>query len=585
MAAIRWDRLDESEFNRLVEALLVKAKTTDGLIATAIDGRGGDLGIDIDVRVRSTKQLVEIIQLKYFPGGFSGGFRSRRQQIKASFEKAMAEHPPVWTLVFPGNPTLAERKSVHALAKGRPVRIRILGVAELDGLLAAHPDIADFFGRQPAVDVLREIHREEAALAGPGDLRAEVSRLQKRLDGRSQYWGTAFRLDSDGTYIETYVAKRADAELREPLSISLQTRFGPDHEDLRAKFEDRMKYGGSGALVLPPEVVVGIRRDGPEWFAGTSTSGEVHLETANGGEPSSVRVALKIAGSQIAELAGWTKVMDRGYAGGSVEVGLEGGVHIRWRIPVNAAEGGTVTFNFDPTGATPREVRRALRFHAAMKEGAELQLDIQGQGALNVVLAEAPTFGPSEALAELVDDLCELEDALDVAMRFPSDEMDILDRIWARVMVRILRGEPTPMPFVESFNATLNGSPSEGLTGLLEHGSAVCVSQEEWGIQMFGATLRPGPVYIYSHHVLADDAGGLIAALDAGAAAGRRLVIRPADGGPFLIYSPTKLLERRLSPVRAYPWSLSGIAEHSKFGDLPNAAGAPLSVRDTPRRD
>lgn len=585
MATVRWDRLDEAEFNRLVEGLLVRAKTADGLIARAIDGRGGDKGIDIDVRVQSTDQLVEILQLKYFPEGFSGGFVQRRSQIKASFEKAMVEQPRVWTLVFPGNPTLTERKSVHALARGRRIRIQILGAAELDGLLADNPNIADYYGREPAVDVLREISREEAVLARPGDLRKEVNRLQSRLDGRSQYWGTAFRLDPDGTYVETYVPKRADAAEREPLSISLQTQFGPNHGELRDKFDDRMKYGGSGTIVLPPEVVAQVRRDGPEWFAGTTTGGEVHLGTRPGGNPVAVRVALRKIDGQTAELTGFTKIIDNGYAGGSVEVRLEGGIGIRWRFPFQASDGGSVSINFDPTGASAREVRRALRFHAAISAGAELELLIANQRPIKVTLSEEPSFGLSAELVELVDDLCELEEAFDVTLRFPAEEVGSSDRIWARVLVRLVRGEPTPMPFVDSFTGTLNGEPSEGLTGLLGTGGAVCISQEGWGIETFGAALRPGVVYLYSHHVVADDAEALTAAVQAGTAAGRKIVIRPVDDGPFLIYSPKRVAERGEDPVSAHPWGLVGIEEHSKFSDLPNAAGAPLSGMGTERAD
>jgi hypothetical protein len=577
VAAIRWDRLDEKGFNDLVEALVVRARTGGGLVANAIDGRGGDKGIDIDVRVEKTGQLVEVLQLKYFPGGFSGGFRQRREQIKASFEKAMEESPDVWTLVFPGNPTLAERKSVYALAGGHKVRIRIMGVAELNGLLADNPEIADYFGREAAIDVLREINRPEAALAKPGDLRAEVARLGNRLDGRSQYWGTAFHLEPDGTYVESYFAKREDAADREPLSISLQTKFGPDHGELRAKFDDRMKYGGSGTVVLPPEVVVEVRRDGPEWFAGTFSGGEVHLTTETPRKAIPVRVAVRTADGELAEAAGTTTIIDQGYGGGSVEIQLEGGLEMRWRFPTEYADGGSVSLTFDPTGASAREVRRVLRFNAMLKKGAEVELTISGNPPLKVALAEEPAFGPSDALLELVDDLCELEDYFDVALRFPPEEVDSSDRVWARVLVRMIHGQPTPMPFVDSFNGTLNGLPSEGLTGLLTKGGAVCISQQEWGVELFGAPLRPGVVYIYSHHVQADDAEELAAALEAGTAADMKLVVRPIDGGPFLIYLPEAVSKRGDDPVKAHPWGLTGITEHSKFSDLPNAAGAPFS--------
>lgn len=94
------------------------------MVALAIDGRGGDGGIDIDVRVEGTGQLTEILQLKWFPEGFSKLFSPRKEQIKKSFERAMAHNPDVWTLVVPANLTTNERKSVLALRKDRNVLIR-----------------------------------------------------------------------------------------------------------------------------------------------------------------------------------------------------------------------------------------------------------------------------------------------------------------------------------------------------------------------------------------------------------------------------------------------------------------------------
>jgi hypothetical protein len=275
MSKIIWDRLDEDTFNKSVEALLVAEYSGNGLRAQAIDGRGGDGGIDIDVRVERTDQLTHIFQLKHFPQGFSGGFRPRRKQIRKSFEDAMQHQPPVWVLVFPKNPTISERKFVSSMRGNRKVRIRIVGAAELDGLLSEHPNIEAYLSRDEAVEVLRAVNRPEAALARPGDLHAEMARIQKGLDGRSQYWVSAVTLGPDGAYVETLHAKREDASEREPLSITIETEFGPGDENLRQQFVDKLKYGGSGTIVLPERVIKQFRKIGPEWFAETSTGGEL----------------------------------------------------------------------------------------------------------------------------------------------------------------------------------------------------------------------------------------------------------------------------------------------------------------------
>lgn len=569
---IKWKQLDEDTFNELVEALLVAEYTGNGLKAQAIDGRGGDDGIDVDVRVEATGQITHIFQLKHFPEGFSGGFVKRRSQIKESFKAALKESPPVWTLVVPRNPTIAERKAVFAMASGiRSVRVRIFGPAELDGLLSKYPKIESYFKRKEAIEVLREVNRAEAALAKPGDLQAEVMRLKDRLDGRSQYWGTALALEPGGTYVETIYAKRDDAPEREPLSITMQAEFGPGDENLRERFEDKMKYGGSGTLVLPADIIKEIRRDGPEWFQETSESAEVHISASAEHESRSVRAELYDGDDVLlAQLSGTTKAIDRGYAGGSVETSLRGGLDLRWRFSDRFDEGGSVTLNFDPAGASGREVRQALRFVDGLKAGIQVRLTIADSPALKVNLARDANLGPRAELRELVEDLCYIEDQLDLTLYFPTEGADLSDRLWARVVVRILRGEPTPIPFVDSLTGTLTGTRDSGLDLLLNEGVAVCATHQDWVIEMFGQTVHLGGIYIYSHHVETSNPDVIRAALDAGTAAGMKLEVTPVDGGPFLIYAPRLLGADPDAVVLAHPWELTGVAEHPQLEALPN---------------
>ncbi len=584
MSQINWRRLEEDAFNSAVEALLVRHLTTNGLRAQAIDGRGGDRGIDIDVRVEATGQLTHILQLKHFPEGFSGGFLPRRRQIKESFEQAMKEQPPVWTLVVPRNPTLQERRSVHAMRKGRKVIIRIMAAAELDGILSDHPGIEKYLSRNDAIEVLREVNRPEAALAQPDDLRREVERLQSRLDGRSEYWATMFRTEPDGGYVETWYAKRPDAVEREPLSISLSTQFGPEHEDLRRQFDEKMKYGGSGELVLPPEVVSELRQEGPEWFRGTSTGAEVHILPIADHEPQRVRLEVfTAAGARAAAITGKTTLIDRGYGGGTIETAVEGGLQIRWRFAHEAEEGGNVSFAFDPTGATAHEARRALRFTSSLMVGAAIRMSVGEYPSFQINLDDEPTFGPEPALVEFVEDLCWLEEHFDVALRFPAEGAHRSDQLWARVLVRILRGEPTPMPGTESFSATLNGERSEGVDMLLRKGAAIVISHPEWGIEIFGEVLRIGNVYIYTGVARADDSAELLKAYDAGTAADRKLVVRPSEGQPFLIYAPDYMSNDPDTRVLAHPWNATGIPEHSGLSSLPNAAPLVSNVKASSR--
>lgn len=569
MSKVIWDRLDEDTFNKSVEALLVTEYTGNGLRAQAIDGRGGDGGIDIDVRVERTGQLTHIFQLKHFPEGFSGGFRPRRQQIKKSFEDAMEHQPPVWVLVFPKNPTISERKFVSSMRGNRKVTIRIMGAAELDGLLSKHPNIETHLSRDEAVEVLRAVNRPEAALAKPGDLHAEMARIQKGLDGRSQYWLSAVTMGPDGTYVETLHAKREDASEREPLSITIEAEFGPADEDLRKQFVDKLKYGGSGTIVLPERVIKQFRKIGPEWFAETSTGGELHIGDAGESVTESIKAELYDGkGVFLAQLSGTTKAILRGYGGGTIENTFLGGLDLRWRFSDTLEEGGSVALDFDPSGATPREVRQALRFLEKLQPDAEIRLTVAGHPSIRVSLSNPIDVDPDHGLMELVEDLCIIEDKLDVTFRFPAEGADHTDRVWARAVVSMLAGKPVALPFRNSFTGTLSGTKDEGFELLLDRGVAIVVSHPEWGLEMFGATLRLGEVRLYTHHAIVPDRLKIVAAFEAGTAAGMKLNLRPVDGQPFVMYAPAYMSTDAV--VLTYPWGLTGIPEHPKYDALPN---------------
>ncbi|MCD9899667.1 hypothetical protein LUR56_05120 [Streptomyces sp. MT29] len=83
--AFEWDRISQSHFDRVVEALVHRLYSETAEVR-AVNGRGGDGGRDIDV-VQGGR--LRIYQLKYFPDGLQG--RGRRPSIKKSFKRAM-EH-------------------------------------------------------------------------------------------------------------------------------------------------------------------------------------------------------------------------------------------------------------------------------------------------------------------------------------------------------------------------------------------------------------------------------------------------------------------------------------------------------------
>jgi len=574
---VNWSRLDEESFNSLAESLLVREHSTDGQTAMAVDGRGGDGGIDIDVRAKRTDQLINIFQLKYFPEGFSGGHVKRRDQIKRSFNEAMKHEPPVWTLVVPRKVTVQERKAVRAMRKGRDVAVRFVTPTEMGLLLAKYPDIEERFTTDRAVELLAAVHRAEAALTKPGDLRSEVHRISDRLHGRSEYWGTSFALADDGTYVETYFAKRPDAVEREPLGLSFELGFTADDDDLQVQLETAMKFGVTQSVVLPARVIQSFEKIGPEWFREELADIEIQLrpdEAAH--EARRVRVELRNAeGRSVANLRGSTVTSARGYAGMTFEAALEGGMTQRWTLPSDRDESGSVTFMTDFIGSTAREIRRALRFIAAGSEATTLTLSLDDLPPILLTFPGPLDLAPDVGFIDFIDDLCFLEDHFDVPLRLAPD-VDSTDVVWARVMRLLVEGNAVAHPYDGSFGGTLNGSMDEGLRLLLTEGTAVVATSEGFGLQIFGELLEIPDIAYYAHHVVVDDAAEILRAVEGGNGADRKIALRPVDALPWVIYSPTRLEGAGRENVVTQPWNITGMPEHAGYSRLPNRANKSI---------
>ncbi|WP_285028437.1 hypothetical protein [Plantibacter sp. ME-Dv--P-122b] len=573
MGRIDWRHINENDFNDIVEALLVREYTRDGLRAHALGGRGGDDGIDVAVRVEKTNQLVHTLQLKYFPGGFSGGNGGRRAQIKHSLARAIdKETPPLWTLVVPTNPTARERKAVLGMRNGARVTIRFMGPAELDGLLAKHPDIEDRFTIDRSIQMLAAVHRPEAALAKPGDLRAEVSRLQERLEGRSEYWAPSVTFASGGSYIETLQALREDSHEREPLGISLSLGFNADDADLKKQFEDSMKFGVIDAIHLPERVVLSLDKVGPEWFAEEGSRGSLVIGPAEDDhEPVRARVEVRDPNERAAaSLSGQTRARARGVGGGTIRVSLEGGVTQTWRFPVDINDTGAVSTEAEFAGNSAREIRRALRFLDALASHTEIGITLAGETTLWMNFRSQASPLPDRGLWDFVEDLCTLEDHFDVTLRYPSNDVPASDRLWARILVMLIRGEAVAHPNTGTFGGTLNGMLDEGLELLLVKGAAAVASDPDFVVEVLDTPFHLDEVAYYTHHAVADGSERLLADLRAGKGEGNHLAIRPADELPWVIYSPSHLEAAGHSVVITKPWSVEGINEHPGYTRLPN---------------
>lgn len=250
---VNWSS-SQDDFNRSVDALVQRLwANAPGCRAYVLDGRGGDEGIDIGVERDGS--VFHIYQLKFFPQGMSNGFVKRRQQVKASFDAALAHDGlEAWTLITPRNPTSSERRFTLNLRGDRDIIIDVWGQSQLDQEVARYPDLLAAFTRRPVVDLMEQMHVEKAALARPDDLTDRLGKLTDLANSRSPYWGVNLAAQPGTTTVALF-PKREDAPEREPLSVTFSANFGAEQEDLRERFEDVLAFGGSGGVELPAEVV------------------------------------------------------------------------------------------------------------------------------------------------------------------------------------------------------------------------------------------------------------------------------------------------------------------------------------------
>jgi hypothetical protein len=386
--SIDWDGLGQQRFDRVVEAL-VSRRFGDSV--RAVNGRGGDDGIDIEI---AGEGRLQIQQLKYFPEGFSGGFSgTRRQQIRKSFEKAAAHDPDEWTLIVPCVLTTAEHAFVKKLGVPNGPTISIVDRATLDSWLADDPDLDSYFQRDPATTLERyaRVFQQErsALLGGIEDLAARVGDLGGIADTTDPDWTMDFSRTSEAVSVIVR-PQHPGAASTNPFRMQVQLgELGDERADLRKHLERTLGYGSSEPIRIPREVVETIHIEGPKFLAGEQPPGDIELHrmsnTPGVGKPLEVRVFDK-DDKQVASWLGRITHADRGTLGGSIEAHFcEGRLQARFRLPhgdpsttpsENASAAADVSFK---TGqALPSVVRDVLCLYRQIQSAGKLKLYIDG---------------------------------------------------------------------------------------------------------------------------------------------------------------------------------------------------------------
>ncbi|MFJ3386033.1 MULTISPECIES: hypothetical protein [unclassified Curtobacterium] len=573
---VDWTRLERSEFERIVNVLISREGERQGLVVTAPDGRGGDDGIDIELREPDTGRLVHIYQLKHFPEGFSSGWaKARRPQISKSFRTALQHAPDHWTLVVPEQFTAKEQKFVTTLAVGTAVSAHIVGSVELNKLLVDHADVHEWAVRDAVRDVLSLMSRSDVQPATTTDAAQGLERYVAQQNTFSLYWGRRLAV-VDGELVWQIYRKREDAPLMEPLKITMHATFGSEDAELQKLASDVLGYGRSTRLDFPRHIVQSLVLDGPEdWFAGTEHDVAVSIipaYSAADSQPARVE-AYDSKGILLGALTGRTINSNAGHAGAFVEVRFEDVLTMLWRVPREGTTGST-DVTLEAVGRPAAAVARVTRFLQCFRHTDRLRLEVAGRPLIAQVNA-ADSGMIDDHLHEYADDLGVIERLADVSLPFPDVTPELDERIWTRVTRMMLEGRCALIHNYRGMNATLNGSRDGAMDQLLAEGASILNASTDGGgdvgsVELLGVHVPIEGMCVWHPQMRIVDADEVRARLDSGTAQGMRVLMQPADGTPFRAYSAHYMAATGV--VVPEPWNIPGISEHPALAGIRDAA-------------
>ncbi|MFE2560247.1 hypothetical protein ACFXGT_30355 [Streptomyces sp. NPDC059352] len=557
--AIGWDRVGQPEFDRIVEAL-VHRLYDDTAEVQAVNGRGGDHGIDI--RVVSGNRL-RIFQLKYYPDGFAASMKGRRPSIKKSFERAMDHGPYEWTLVVPCTVTDSERAFIEGLAVGRNLTVRIMDRAELDDRLAAHSDIEASFTRDQLFEAAKVYGQEKAILRrGPKDLAERVQKLGRVADEVDPHWTMDFAREGDRV-IQTLRGKHPRAHEVSPISLTFTGRSRGLSPELSSAMTRAFGYGVAEEVVLPPEAVKHLSISGPDWLTKTFKNVEVTWRPAGPPPGSGAPAELafidgkgRVTGSYAGKLSG----LGSGNLGRSIDVAVPGG-QIRILNPFNSAVPSKLAYNFSLEGLTPHDAMKAVRLRRRLLEGGDFQVTVDGQIA---GAGQLPHVATPDVLRRL-DQLHLFVEDLDVVQRhtdqyFPVPfELPAVDRIALRMARLLIDGRCVASPFSRTLTITVTGAEDPSMRQLLSgQPQSVRLTSPDCAVQIAGRSLELGNACMFHTRVVAQDGPSALAALDSGAVE-KEIILRPADNERFRMFL-TDTPDDGL-PLTPTPFDLDGYPE------------------------
>lgn len=571
---IDWSSYGREEFERIVEVLLRRKWEKVGATVVCPDGRGGDDGIDVEVRHSDGHR--SIYQIKYFKDGFTGNLKSSRQrQISKSFVTAMklSPVPTEWALVIPAKLTKGERDYVLKLEGHKtlekegiaPPAIGIVGITELDDMATDDPGIYRYFARDLLKSDVEAFGLETATLTGGTPiLHRRLRALGDLADSTDPHWGIDFARHGDSTTMSLRPLHSAAAEMS-PITISAELTQSPEYESVRTQLERNISFGASGDVVLPQEMVKQITISGPEMIRGTHDGVTVVLQGE--GIPAAVGTPVTMQffdaeGTLHDSHDGVVTYADSGTRGIALRVSFYGHYTCEFLLPLEESEKeGRIDRSFSLVKVLPKEAVGIINLEWLFQvDDAVCKVFANGDRLATFTVPPIPV-GEEDDVLDIVYNCARDLDIIQSHLRttfYLPDKFSVTDRINLRIARIMIGGHITQSVHHRAITGTMSGADTPEIRKQLSEIMPLSMTVN-YSFRLGNRTIELGPATVCHNAVRAVNGSDAIAALNAGTAEKFEVEFKPTDNPYFNICLPK--LVRDPENLMTAEWSLPGIRQ------------------------
>lgn len=412
-----------------------------------IDGSGGDGGRDVQFELPDGLQIFE---LKSFTGRMG---KTQRRQVERSLARAAKLTPVRWELIVPIDPTPDELKWFMDLGTKYPFPIEWRGRTWLDTHFAERMFIWRYFcegAKAEVLDLLRELHKEEAGLAnGMPDVIERAKALAARANELDPFF--VFKLELDGSSTKISIVPRYEGALEDrPITTQIQFRFDTNTPEGKAKFEEFKLANDFGLPIeIGSEFIATAEVDAPAGLGGTFTPSHISLGPGHnpGVAPLDVEILAVDPTGEIVEALTVSMTPDNVGKKGVILSGRDRSgllrVGLTWSVE---AVPGKTNLSFDSGPFLPHELLGTVRLLSALCAPNRMSLRL-ADGMLSAQPSECPKEPLlDQAFAQFVSNLSMVQVATGL-VRQVEWEFDYQDFANAAAGAAMIRGDEALQPW------------------------------------------------------------------------------------------------------------------------------------------